>query len=763
MLENDTKLIFEDIPVGEYVFQSIGAIEQKKQTNDLSIFDKYLPTYSDGNNYDKIFEVKDPAELTATPTITNNLCYGAKEGSIKVTVSGGTPSYRYIKEGTNEEIHFTGKSFTINSLAAGTYKFRIKDSRNCPEPDGVEVIATITEPTPIEIVNENIAEEDANGNENPRAFKTNVSGFGLKNGKIRAEITEGTPFSNPSIPYQVVLTTDKGVTVASALTEISIQNHFIVHYNQLEKGNYTLTITDSNGCTESRNIFIDEPDPLIVTLSEKKSISCNPANDDPNNDSKLNNDGEISATVSGGVPFKNGVYKYVWYRLEGSQVQRLFGEEKTIENLTEGVYQVAIEDKKGNKTTGTITLKFPERLSLTTESSEIRCSAPTSGTAKAHPKGGTPPYTYQWSDGQTSQTATGLSVGKYFVVVSDSKGCSVQAQVVLSYPDAAKIDNEQVTQLTCYGDQNGSVSVTTSGGKGRVSHTWYDASGNIITQGVSQNGKTIKNLSAGTYKIVLRDEGDCPAIEKTFEIVQPQKLQLSIEREITLCQGDSYTFDLEGQIPNATYRWTDNAGDYYVEATNLAGCKTAEKIVVKQSSQVLDIDFLVATTSYYDYTLKLINLSKKTDALQWQFPDNVIIVQQDDQQAEVRFSKEGTYKVGLKGSLGDCNKVIYKTLFVEKDRIGIQKEPVAQKNIESFLIVPNPNSGSYQLHIKLSKATAIRVRLIDMLGRELFAPEDFPAQSEFILPFNKSNLSAGQYIILLEAGNDVLSQKMIVK
>lgn len=178
---------------------------------------------------------------------------------------------------------------------------------------------------------------------------------------------------------------------------------------------------------------------------------------------------------------------------------------------------------------------------------------------------------------------------------------------------------------------------------------------------------------------------------------------------------------------------------------------------------MLDVDFLVATTSYYDYTLKLINLSKKTDALQWQFPNDIMIVQQDDKQAEVRFSKEGTYKVGLKGSLGDCNKVIYKTLFVEKDRIGIQKEPVAQKNIESFLIVPNPNSGSYQLHIKLSKATAIRVRLIDMLGRELFAPEDFPTQSEFRLDFNKSNLSAGQYIILLEAGNDVLSQKMIVK
>ncbi|WGU70977.1 hypothetical protein QIU18_02835 [Capnocytophaga canimorsus] len=443
---------------------------------------------------------------------------------------------------------------------------------------------------------------------------------------------------------------------------------FTVHYSQLDKGDYILTITDKNNCVLTKTIFIDEPDPLVVSVSEKTAISCNPANADPNNDPKLNKDGELYAYVQGGRP----PYEYQWYRVETGNAEKLLGEtEPVLKQLTEGIYRVDIKDKKNNTTSGSFTLKFPERLILTTESTEIRCSAPTSGTAKALPQGGTPPYIYQWSDGQTTQTATGLSVGKYFVVVSDSKGCSVQSQVVLSYPEAARIDSEEITQLTCYGDTNGSIVLTTSGGKGTVTHTWYDASGRMLTKGVSKDGKSVKNLVAGTYKIVLRDEGDCPPIEKIFEITQPEKLQLRLSTEVTLCQGDSHTFELDGQIADATYRWTDasgnllgtdaslvvhSAGDYYVEATSPEGCKALGKTTVKQSSQVLEVDFLVATTSYYDYTLKLINLSKKADALQWQFSDDVIVINQNRQEAEVRFPKEGIYRVGLKGTLGECQK-----------------------------------------------------------------------------------------------------------
>lgn len=731
-----------------------------------------IPTFSDGEEFDKTFRIVAIPEITTRiSSKKDNICYGKNEGSITISVSGGTPPYRYIRDGNT--LNITGNEFTLANLSAGDYTIGILDKNDC-QMEGA-VTATITQPNaPITLVNENEAEEK-NDQPNPLFFKKDVSGFGLKNGEVRAVLTGGTPFEAPSEPYRFTLTTKSGTTISTFSSQTDIQNQFIVHYSQLDKGDYILTITDKNNCILTKAIFIDEPDPLVVSISEKTAISCNPTNDDPNNDPKLNKDGELYAYVKGGRP----PYEYQWYRVEGATSEKLLGEaESVLKQLTEGTYRVDIKDKKSNTTQGTFTLRFPERLSLTTESTEIRCSAPASGTARALPQGGTPPYSYQWSNGQTSQTATGLSVGKYFVSVTDSKGCMVQSQVVLSYPEAARVDSEQITQLTCYGDDNGSIVLTTSGGKGKVIHTWYDASGNVLTKGVSKDGKSVKNLVAGTYKIVLRDEGDCPPIEKTFEIAQPQKLQLTLPNQVTICQDDNYTFDVRGQIANATYRWTDAsgnvlgteatlvvhlAGDYYLEASTDQGCKVSAKTVVKQSAQVLEVDFLVATTSYYDYTLKLINLSKKTDALQWQFPENVVVVSQNKQEVEVRFPKEGTYKVGLKGTLGACHKVIEKQIFVEKDRVGISQGIQVQKNIESFLIVPNPNSGSYHLHIKLNKASAIRVRLIDMLGRTLFAPEEFSEQTDFVLPFNKPNLAAGQYIILIEAQDDVLSQKMIVK
>lgn len=762
MLGNGKKLVFENIPAGEYIFQTIGSIEHSRETKDKSILTQYLPTYSDGDNYDKTFVIKAPPPLTAQITHkTDNLCHGEQKGTITVSVSGGTPPYKYTRN--RDTITVTGNTFTLTKFPVGTHTFTISDAHNCKVLDvsGKEVVFSqvITAPSAIIILDKS---------------KKDVSGYGLKNGQITVQISGGTPFS-AGAAYKVVLKGTQGNEITTFTTSQNVGNTE-VFYSQLPPDTYTLTVTDQNNCSITpKTYLIKEPPPLIVSVLEENPISCNPLNDDPNNDPTLIKNGALTAHVKGGVV----PYRYQWSRVSGATVTPLLGEtEASLKGLTEGTYQVHIIDKNDNETRGTFTLKFPERLLLTVQSTEISCASPHSGVTKAIVQGGTPPYSYQWSDGQTTQTASGLSAGKYFVVVSDSRGCSLQSQVVLSYPEAVRIDSEQITQVTCHKGSDGSISVHFSGGKGNVAVRWYDSNNQEITKNISADRKTIRNLSAGKYKIVLRDEGDCPAIEEEFEITQPDAISLNLPQEITLCQGDSHTFDLSGQLPSATFQWFDASGnllgsdasftvsqqgEYRVEATNSTGCKATANVRVRQSSQVLEVDFLVATTSYYDYTLKLINLSKNIDSFQWQFSDDVVIISQNKQDAEIRFTKEGTYIVGFQGTLGDCSKLIQKTLYVEKDRIGLSQETTFQKQIESFLVVPNPNSGSYELHIKLNKASSIRVRLVDLLGCELFAPEEFPANTDFILPFNRPTLSAGQYIILLETEGDVLSQKMIVK
>lgn len=545
LLGDGKKLVFENIDAGEYTLQTIGNIEHNKQTGDTSVLTQYLPTYSDGDDYEKTFSIQAPAPLTAQITHKkDNVCHGEHKGTISVSVSGGTPPYKYIKN--NETIAFTGNTFTIENLPEGTHSFTVTDTNSCKVLDsqGKEIVFSqvITAPSAVSILSES---------------KKDVSGYGLNNGEIRVQIGGGTPFSTGTA-YKVLLKGTKGNEITT-FTTTQNNNILEIFYNQLPPDTYTISVADQNNCNITpRNFVIEQPDPLVVRISEENPISCNPLNDDPNNDPTLNKNGVLLAHAQGGVV----PYRYQWSRKEGATFTPLFGENKaTLKGLTEGTYQVDIVDENNNKTSGTFTIQFPERLLLTTQSTEISCSAPTSGTAKAIVSGGTPPYSYQWSDGQTTQIVSGLSAGKYFVIVTDSRGCSLQSQVVLSYPEAVKIDNEQITHTTCHNGNNGSISVVISGGKGTTNIRWYNSENQEITKNISSDRKTIRNLSAGKYRIVLRDESDCPAIEKEFEITHPDAILINLPHGITLCQGDSHTFDLSKQHPSSTFEWFDASGN----------------------------------------------------------------------------------------------------------------------------------------------------------------------------------------------------------
>ena len=129
----------------------------------------------------------------------------------------------------------------------------------------------------------------------------------------------------------------------------------------------------------------------------------------------------------------------------------------------------------------------------------------------------------------------------------------------------------------------------------------------------------------------------------------------------------------------------------------------------------------------------------------------------------MRFPKEGTYTIGLKGFLDGCEKTVYKTLWVEKDRLGIGKENTSKEVlIDDFGIFSNPNNGTFRIKVNLKRASAIKVYCIDILGREAFPAIEQPEGTTFDIPIENRRISAGQYLVILEAGGDVMVQKMIV-
>ena len=721
-----------------------------------------IPLYSDHYMHSYPFTITVPKPLTASTFPTDNKCFGDTKGKIEVRVLGGTPPYKYIKNG-EPPVTVIGNSFTIENLPTDTYTLTITDKNDCQIlKNGVvsPVVVKIGGPAkPITIVNE--GEPD---------FVKHVSGYKRSNGSITTIITGGTPKKNDLLEYTVKIESDKGIKREISLyeTDSSIRG-FKSTFEYLDAGTYTLTIIDGNDCTLTRKITITEPDELIINSIEATPISCNPRNSDPNNNSSINSNGTLTVNAKGGVP----TYRYVWKRFNKPYTET---RDKTITDLVDGIYQVEVIDANENKAVGTYTLTYPDPLYLKVTKSEMTCSAPNGGQVTAIASGGTPPYTYLWNTGYTGAHITGLSAGKYFVTVSDSRGCSVQEKVVLSYPEEVEVNNAIINPVTCYEGNDGKIALTLSGGKGNISVSWYDAQGNLLSQRITNGGKTINGLKAGKYKAVFRDQSDCPALEQFYEVLQPEKTVINIPSQITICQGDSRSFDLSTAFPSATFRWTDSTGTllsteptfavstkgiYKVEITDQKGCREATTFEVLQSDKVLEVDFLAATNAYYNYTVKLINLSHSITT-QWVLPQEVSLIKEENGGAEVRFPKEGTYTIGLKGLLDGCEKTIYKTLWVEKDRLGIGKEnSFKEVVIDDFKIVDNPNNGIFRIEVKLKKPTAIKIYGMDILGQMVISPIEQPESTTFNIPVSNSRLS-GQYLIILEAGGDVMVQKMIV-
>ena len=719
---------------------------------------KDIQLYTDDTQHKGRFTVAVPEPLNSSLYYKyDNQCFGESMGVIILGFSGGTPPYKYIKNG-EEPIPVYGNSIYLSSLPSGTYTFTITDKNDCQIlKNGVvsPVVVTITQPQiPITITNE-------------IDYISQIRGYGRKDGAIRPIIKGGTTVNGE---YLVQLQTQTQTLTFSG-TGRRPSGGYQASFDNLDKGTYTLTIQDHKGCILTRVISIVEPPLLTASISATTTIGCNQNNNDPNNHYELYNNGVLSATVEGGVP----PYKYRWKKI-GSQTSFLGNGTAVIRRLGKGTYQLVVTDENDNEATAFYTLTEPPRLMLSVTKSEMTCSAPNGGQATAIASGGTPPYTYLWNTGHSGAHITGLSAGKYFVTVSDSRGCSVQEKVVLSYPEEVEVNNAIITPVTCYEGNDGKIALTLSGGKGNISISWYDAQGNLLSQRITNGGKTINGLKAGKYKAVFRDQSDCPALEQFYEVLQPEKTVINIPSQITICQGDSRSFDLSTAFPSATFRWTDSTGTllsteptfavstkgiYKVEITDQKGCREMTTFEVLQSDKVLEVDFLAATNAYYNYTVKLINLSHSITT-QWVLPQEVTLIKEENGSAEVRFPKEGTYTIGLKGFLDGCEKTIYKTLWVEKDRLGIGKEnSFKEVVIDDFKIVDNPNNGTFRIEVKLKKPAAIKIYGMDILGQMVISPIEQPESTTFNIPVSNSRLS-GQYLIILEAGGDVMVQKMIV-
>ena len=243
--------------------------------------------------------------------------------------------------------------------------------------------------------------------------------------------------------------------------------------SNLSAGTYTVNLTDNNGCIASASVTITQPVALSVTVAGT-NITCFGSNN-----------GSITATPAGGT----APYTYAWAPAGGNT--------PTASNLSAGTYTVNLTDANGCSATASATITEPTPLKVSASGPQQVCSGNTAKLSSTV-SGGTPVYSYLWSSGDTTSTATvkPLTTTTYTLVVTDANGCTATTTVTVATNPALNVVISGASSF-CPGG-SATLTASASGGDGNYTFLWLP--GNSTNQSI-----TVAPASTTTYTVELTD------------------------------------------------------------------------------------------------------------------------------------------------------------------------------------------------------------------------------------------------------------------
>ncbi len=440
--------------------------------------------------------ISQPSGITASISSQTNVgCAGDATGWATVTASGGIGTLTYSWNSNPVQT-----TTTATGLKAGTYTVTITDANTC----SIQKQAIITEPNAIVT---------------SIASQTNVLCFGNSTGSATVLANGGTgilSYSWDTVPVQ---------TTATAIG--------------LAAGTYHLTVSDAKGCYKVQEVIITQPSAgLSSTISNSTNVSCFGGNN-----------GTATASVSGGT----APYSYSWNTLP---VQTL----ATATGLKAGNYGVLISDLNGCSTSTSVTITEPIGMTASiTAQTNVFCSGNSTGSATVTANGGTLPYTYSWNTTpvQTSDVAVNLPIGTYTVTITDAKGCSTTTQATITEPNGIVTSIASQTNVDCFGNNTGAVTISASGGAGTLIYSWDTTP--------VQTTPTLTGLIAGTYHLTVTDANNCTKVQ-TVIITQPAEIVIAtdLEKDITCfnAANGEIKITITGGTLNYKIAWTKNGAPF---------------------------------------------------------------------------------------------------------------------------------------------------------------------------------------------------------
>jgi gliding motility-associated-like protein len=385
------------------------------------------------------------------------------------------------------------------------------------------------------------------------ATATPVSCFGGNNGAV------SLAFNNVAYPLSYLWT--NGATTPT-LSNVSANS-------------YQAQIIDANGCQLLTGGIVIQPAYPLQANVQATNVSCF---------SGVSN-GAINATVSGGT----SPYTYSWNN--GALTEDLA-------NIGTGNYTITVTDANNCTASNSATITAPSDLVQSASIINVPCVGGTSGAINVTTTGGVSPYSYSWSNGQSTEDIQGLSAGSYTLTITDTNNCTDIQTHVVTEPNTSINLSSNVTNVACYGGTTGLIDITTTGGTPGYTFQWSATNGIVIPQ----TTEDISNLSAGNYTLTATDANGCPS-SLNVTISQPaQALQSSPQlSHVTCFNGTNGTVQplITGGTAPYIYAWSNAtsanvlpnvaAGPYTLNLTDANNCTATFNYTLLQPNAALAI------------------------------------------------------------------------------------------------------------------------------------------------------------------------------
>ncbi len=568
-----------------------GFTSSQQSITDLSPGSYQLQINDDFNcPQDSQFVITEPTSLSVLSSVDKVSCEGGSDGVIDLTASGGSLPYTYIWSNSIPNI-------SVNAgLQEGSYTVTVLDANNCSWNEIFDIETELFDTTGITVTNVKCRGESTGyidvlgviGGVSPYTYLWN-NGFTTQDliyipaGNYTVNITDATSCtisrtisvtepsqalsSNVSTTATSCFSNSDATAIANPIGGVTpyivewFDNNLIgVDPDSLSIGLYQYEVTDANGCSFTDNFDVLGPDSMIVTATSLINVQCY---------------GDATGEINLDVQFGTGTPPYTYFWIGPNFTST----DKDIYNLEAGEYICRVTDFNGCQVAVTYNITQPQQnitsffpIASNYSQFNISCKGGNDGWINLNLSGNFPPFSYSWDNGETTKDIYGLSAGLYTVNITDNLGCVYPYIITLSEPDSiiylsmSSLDYSSYG-VSCYGFNDGLVSVDARGGVGSFSYQWK--ANNVVMEG--QFTDTISNLFADNYQVLVTDKNGCQMSDTIF-VTEPDPLffdTIIFAPDTCELEKGSASVDILGGVPAYNYCWTDYKMDTISDLSNI--------------------------------------------------------------------------------------------------------------------------------------------------------------------------------------------------